>query len=103
MSESKPNHYFCGTSLCNRYCQKLPSDRYTFLAPLFDVTKLPDREIRVVEVSSCQTEQLRMEFSCSLQLPMNCPVKADIQVCVCVCVVCMCVCKCVCLSVCVVY
>lgn len=47
-------------ALVNRYCAKLPSDTFTRLAPLWQITEETDR------------------FVCSIRLPINSPVKQTI-------------------------
>ncbi|KAF2884859.1 hypothetical protein ILUMI_21336 [Ignelater luminosus] len=48
-------------ALVNRYCAKLPSDTFTRLTPLWDITKVADNYI------------------CTLRLPINSPVKQKIM------------------------
>nr|CAD7399754.1 unnamed protein product [Timema cristinae] len=51
-------------ALVNRYCAKLPSDTFTRLTPLWSVRSMVHED--------------RTLYSCSLQLPINSPVKQDI-------------------------
>ncbi|KAF5300195.1 hypothetical protein FQA39_LY11229 [Lamprigera yunnana] len=53
--------YFSSIMIVNRYCAKLPSDTFTRLTPIWDVTKADDI------------------YCCNLRLPINSPLKETIQ------------------------
>ena len=68
-----------------RYCQKLPCDKYTVLAPGFSISKrkreggasFPDDDDSDDEDEDCDPKH---EYHCELTLPMNCPVKTPVKV-----------------------
>ena len=70
---------------CFRYCQKLPSDKYAKLTPVFNLeSKAKDQLVGGFAGSDLgdlpQLEGEKHVYRCLLTLPMSCPVKETIQV-----------------------
>ena len=66
--------------LIHRYCQKLPSDRYTVLTPVFKTEKhhveLHRDRFGVYEMDDVGVQQ-EFEYRSHMILPINCPVKDE--------------------------
>ena len=64
-------------SLPCRYCQKLPSDRYTVLTPVFKTESCPICNMAERELV---TRGQKYWYRSVAALPMSCPIKEDIEV-----------------------
>ena len=64
-------------SLPCRYCQKLPSDRYTVLTPVFKTESCPIFNMAERELV---TRGQKYWYRSVAALPMSCPIKEDIEV-----------------------
>ena len=67
-----------------RYCQKLPSDRYTVLTPVFktETRNVPESlyEVDMAQPDRDYMDPDRWKYRSTMTLPMNCPVKDEVLV-----------------------